>query len=97
MRSSVREEGAAAHGGWWRLLIREATACVARVSAGWLLTSFLVQLLQNLTNDLPDALQRLEVILRLVVLLLQGFDVVAHCQRRRRTSERESWERCKFA
>ena len=65
----------------WATSRQRAGGCQA--SAGRQRTSLLVQLLQNLTNDLPDALQRLEIIFGLVVLLLQGFDVVAHCERNR--------------
>mmetsp|Transcript_31962 Transcript_31962/g.77567 ORF Transcript_31962/g.77567 Transcript_31962/m.77567 type:complete len:375 (+) Transcript_31962:287-1411(+) len=38
--------------------------------------SLVIQLLEHLADDLPHALQRLEVILRLVVLLLQSLDVL---------------------
>jgi len=43
------------------------------------LTSLLIQLLQDLPDDLADALQRLDVFLRDIILLLQVPD--AHAQR----------------
>lgn len=42
-------------------------------------TSLVVELLEHLADDLPDTLQRLEVVFCLVVLLLQCLDLVAHC------------------
>ena len=43
------------------------------------LTSLLIQLLQHLSNDLPNTLQGLEVIFGLVVLLVQVTDPESRC------------------
>ncbi len=42
-------------------------------------TSFVVELLEHLADDLPDVLHGLEVVLRLVVLAVQRVQVVAGC------------------
>ena len=48
------------------------------VLGGWLVrTSFLVELAEHFSDDLPHALQRLEVILGLVELLLGVLDLIA--------------------
>ena len=44
-----------------------------------LLTSLLVQLAQHLANDLAHALQRFEVVLRLVVVALGLGNLFLHC------------------
>jgi hypothetical protein len=38
-------------------------------------TPLIIQLFEHLADDLPDALQRLDVLLRLVKLLLQVLDL----------------------
>ena len=48
-------------------------------------TSLLVELPQHLADDLADTLQRLQVILRFVVLLLHDLHLRSHCQREGRT------------
>ena len=46
---------------------------------GGRLTSLVVELPQHLSDDLPDALQSLQVVLRLVVVLICRPRVLAHC------------------
>jgi hypothetical protein len=43
-------------------------------------TSFIVQLLQHLSNDLSDRLDRFEIFLGLIVVVVKLSDVETHCE-----------------
>lgn len=57
---------------------------VARPARGLHDEALVVELLQHLTDDLADALQRLEIVLRLLVILVHRLALIPHCGATRR-------------